>query len=274
MSRARLLAICDTFLEATSVAGKWRRLRPFERQLTAAVAKIFRKQGRAATQALAIRRYKFSESRRLREALTLSDGEEIAEAASAALREEFFETVQETAAQVLEIGATAAMGDVGIRVAFDLRHPRAVAYLEQHGYGLISQIDAVTRGNIATIISNGAYEGWSYNRMAREIISLYSFMADGRPQQHIDSRAHLIAVTEVGNAYEAGQDIVIREMQEAGEQMEKNWLTVGDNRVSAGCAANQAQGWIPYPQTFQSGHQHPLRFPGCRCTTLYRRKGA
>jgi hypothetical protein len=271
VGQADLLPVLSRFLEAVSVAHKWRRLRTLEVAVTQAVAKIFRKQSRAALKGLAFRRYTFNESWRIREALTLSDGEALAEEASAETREEFFETIQEASSQALALGWAEAAGTVGYSIAFDLRNPRAVNYLQEHGYGLISQIDAVTRGNIATIVGNGVNEGWSYNRVAREIISLYSEMAEGRPQAHIDSRAHLIAITEMGNAYEAGSAMVIRDMEENGAQMEKKWLTVGSGVIDA-CGTNEAQGWIPNSQAFSSGHQHPLMHPACRCTTLYRRK--
>ncbi len=175
-------------------------------------------------------------------------------------------------APAMTLAAQTLIAELAVETAFSLANPRAVAYLQQHGYGLISQIDAVTRGNIATIVNNGVAEGWSYDRIAQEISSLYSEMAVGKPQLHIDSRAHLIAVTESGNAYEAGNSIVVTDLQDAGLQMQKKWLTVGDERVSDGCAENEAQGWIPFAQSFQSGHMQPLRFPGCRCTTLYRRR--
>lgn len=271
MNELALLPALERFLESVSVTHKWRRLAPLEKRVTREIAKLFRKQGKAAIKALATRRHKFTEGRGLREALTLSDGEEIVDEAATVTREEFVDVIQEATEEALELGWQDGGEEAGYTIAFDLGHPRAVAYIEEHGYGLISQIDATTRGNIATVINNGIDEGWSYNRMAREITHLYSRMAVGRPQQHIESRAHLIAVTEIGNAYEAGTAMVIRDLQAAGEPMEKKWLTVGDNRVSAGCRANAAEGWIPEPQAFSSGHQHPLRFPGCRCTTQYQR---
>jgi hypothetical protein len=97
-------------------------------------------------------------------------------------------------------------------------------------------------------------------------------MAVGKPQQHIDSRAHLIAVTELGNAFEDGSLGAARRMAAMGLEMEKKWLTVGDQRVSEGCRTNQAAGWIPIDRPFPSGHDRPLRFPGCRCTAQYQRK--
>jgi len=40
-----------------------------------------------------------------------------------------------------------------------------------------------------------------------------------------------------------------------------SWSTVGDERVSDGCIANAAVGWIPVDQLFPSGHQHPTPVP-------------
>jgi hypothetical protein len=94
----------------------------------------------------------------------------------------------------------------------------------------------------------------------------------GMPQQHIDSRAHLVAVTETGNAYAEGQLEVAQELAAAGIEMEKAWITVGDDRVTEGCRENEAAGWIGLDDPFPSGHQRPLRFPGCRCDLLTRRK--
>lgn len=108
--------------------------------------------------------------------------------------------------------------------------------------------------------------------MAREISSRFEEFAVGKPQQHIDSRAHLVAVTETAEAYEEGNRIAAKQIQQQGITMEKFWLTVKDNRVSDGCDENMDAGWIGIDEAFPSGHQRPPRFPGCRCDTLYRRK--
>jgi len=263
----------DRFLEEASVAEKWRIVGPTETKLQRALSKAFRAQGQRLIKAFGSLRSQFAEAAGpLREAITADDWLRIFDRITSETTDLFFEPIQTLAGQAMERGAASTIADVGVDIAFGLKNPRALAYLDEHGYGLISQIDAVTRGNLATIIRNGADEGWSYNRIAREIISLYSEMAVGKPQQHIQSRAHLIAVTEIGNAYEEGSAIVVRDLQDAGLVMEKKWLTVGDDRVSDGCRGNAAEGWIPYVQSHQSGHQHPLRFPGCRCTENYRRK--
>jgi hypothetical protein len=123
-----------------------------------------------------------------------------------------------------------------------------------------------------TILTQAADEGWSYQRTAEAIIDRYKEFAIGKPQEHIDSRAHLIAVTEVGNAYVEGNMIVARDLQDAGVEMEKAWSTVGDSKVTEECKANEAQGFIPIDQPFLSGDMRPLRFPGCRCDLLTRVK--
>jgi hypothetical protein len=258
-------------LEAVIANHKERVLAPIVARLEREVARAFRAQGQRFVRSLGSLRSRFTESAVLRETLTADDWLRLFDEATGATTEIFFGAIQSAAQAALTAGAQNAIADVGIDSAFNLRNPRAEAYLQAHGYGLISQIDSVTRGNIATIIDEGVREGWSYNAMAREITALYSQMAVGRPQQHIGSRAHLIAVTEAGQAYESGNEMVVRDLQDAGLRMEKKWLTVGDDRVSAGCRANEAEGWIPLERSHRSGDMRPLRFPGCRCTELYQR---
>lgn len=277
MQTMQLTAALDRFLERAQLTRRERVLRPTVATMEAAISRAFRVQGRRLVEESRVlegaRRQASGVTRQasLREAWTADDWLRIFDLVSGETVDLFFEPIQAGIAESLLAGASEVIAQIGVDYAFGLANPRAVAYLDAHGYGLISQIDSVTRGNIATIVSNGTAEGWSYNRMAREISSLYREMAVGRPQQHIDSRAHLIAVTEAGNGYEEGNLAVVRDLEDAGLRMEKKWLTVGDDRVSDGCQANQDEGWIPVAQTFQSGHQRPLRFPGCRCTTEYRR---
>lgn len=271
-----LVAGVTHLVEVVSVRAKWRQLRRTVATMEKGLSRAFATQGRLLRQGTRVLEARASTGSAtgyvLREAWSVDDWLTIFDRIANETRTMFFEPVQLGSQAAMTLAAQSLIAELAVDTAFLLRNPRAVAYLQQHGYGLISQIDAVTRGNIATIVSNGVAEGWSYDRVAKEISSLYSEMAVGKPQLHIDSRAHLIAVTESGNAYEAGNSIVVADLQDAGLQMQKKWLTVGDERVSDGCEENEAQGWIPFAQSFQSGHMQPLRFPGCRCTTLYRRR--
>lgn len=256
-------------IEAITVRAKWRSLQRISSKMERDLSKAFKEQGRrflAATRPLAEARPYGA----LQEA-TIDDWLSIFDTVTGDGTDLFFVPIQAGIRAALTRGAGRLIADLGIDYRFRLTNPRAETYLDAHGYGLISQIDSVTRGNIATIVSNGVNEGWSYDRVAREISGLYREMAVGKPQHHIQSRAHLIAVTEAGNAYEEGNQIVVRDLADAGLRMEKRWLTVGDDRVSDGCRENEAEGWIPIDQAHQSGHLQPLRFPGCRCTEQYRR---
>lgn len=170
------------------------------------------------------------------------------------------------------IGAEDMARRLNIDITFNLDDPAARAYIRRVGADLVTRVDDTTRTRLRGLIVDGTNNGWNYNQIAQSIIGQFGEMAVGKPQQHIDSRAHLIAVTELGNAFEDGSLGAARQMEAMGLEMEKKWLTVGDTRVSDGCRDNQAEGWIPLNQQFRSGHDRPLRFPGCRCTALYQQK--
>jgi len=169
-------------------------------------------------------------------------------------------------------GATEGISAIGVDIAFDLKNPRAVDFLTKNAASHVTEITETTRARMATILTQATDEGWSYNHTAKEIKDRWEEFRIGKPQQHIASRAHLVAVTESANAYEAGNKLVIDEMTAVGLEMEKRWLDSGDDLVSDECAANGAEGWIPADQAHKSGDMHPPRFPGCRCDELYRRK--
>ena len=185
---------------------------------------------------------------------------------------EFNKAVNEEVTSALEIGGQQTMINAGFNLSFNLKNPRAVTYLENHGAELITKINDTTRAEIKEIITHAMKEGWSYNQTADAITNRFDEFAIGKPQQHIDSRAHLVAVTESANAYETGAREAGQQIQDAGIALEKSWQTVGDDRVSDGCAENEDADWIDFDEAFPSGDENPPRFPGCRCTALYRRK--
>lgn len=142
--------------------------------------------------------------------------------------------------------------------------------LNLYSGSLIRGIDEITRKRVVAILTQGAKDGLSYSAIARNLKREFRQFASPRPQRHIVDRATLIAVTEIGNAYVRGQVEAAQKLIHAGIILEKSWHTTGDDRVSEGCQANEAEGWIAFEQTFASGDQHPLRFPGCRCALMIR----
>ena len=142
---------------------------------------------------------------------------------------------------------------------------RARAYAKKHAAEAVTQINDVTRKEIARIVSDGVKSGASYNDIAKAIKSKFEEFAVPAPQKHIPNRAVLVAVTELANAYCEGNAQVGDYLQSNGVKMMKAWQTLEDDRVSDGCKENEKEGWIPIDKEFPSGHMHPPRFPGCRC---------
>lgn len=180
--------------------------------------------------------------------------------------------VEEGMTAALTKGAAQAAADLTVGISFDLANPRAEAYIRNTAIRFSGEIAATTRARAQAIVSQAVAEGWSYNRTAKELRQLYIGWTTPTPHAHIRDRAELIAVTEMGNAYEHGNYQQAKDVETALGGVEKSWLTVGDARVDLEhCRSNEQQGWIPLEDAFQSGHDVPLAHPGCRCTALYRR---
>lgn len=268
--------------EATRLASGKKRLDPVVRRLELAMRKAFRAQGSVFLRKFRERlRSRFQEGfaghatflcTPLKETLTPVEWLIIWFEVASKTSGMFSKPIDQAVEKALSMGALNALGEIGVRISFSLANPRAEAYLKEYGAQLVTRINEETRVQIQTIINQAISGGWSYDRTAQAITEKFQQFAVGMPQQHIDSRAHLVAVTETGNAYAEGQLEVAHELAAAGIEMEKAWSTVGDDRVTEGCRENEAAGWIGLNESFPSGHQRPLRFPGCRCDLLTRRK--
>jgi len=265
----RLEEAANDFLNETAGILKAKEILPAQHRLLQHMKRIFARQESIFMREFAKYEGKFP---KIEEATTSKDMDKIMGVVSKGTSEDMGKGIMVSGGQAMEAAAEHRIADFGVGIAFDLKNPRAVSWLADNAALRVTQINETTRSQIGTIVKHGADEGWSYNRTAKEISNQFEEFRVGKPQLHIQSRAHLVAVTETGNAYEEGNRMVADDLSEAGLEMEKNWATVGDDRVSDGCRTNQAEGWIPADQAHASGHMHPLRFPGCRCDELYRRK--
>ena len=279
-----LLEALDEFEEAITRGNQRKKKERLIRPLEIAMRKGFRAQGSLLARKLRqVKRY-FSEggdpfsqhdkwlNMKFSEALPPSEFNRVWAEVTLETVKLFSLPIDAAVAKALEYGGIAMIAEMGMSLKFDLKNPRAVDYLREYGADQVKGINETTREYLQTLITQAAEEGWSYKRTAEAIIERFEEFAVGKPQAHIDSRAHLIAVTETGNAYEEGNRILAKDLQDAGIEMEKFWSTVEDGKVSGGCRENEAAGWIRIDQEFPSGHQRPLRFPGCRCECRYRRK--
>lgn len=271
-----LIGALDRFLEADLRRRKRRAVGRLERRLEADLAKAWRRQGNVFLAKLARLATRFTavESRRalLLEAIREDEWLPLFDAAALETLELFVGPISLQAQQALLAGVSTTIADLALGSSFELGNPVAVAELRATAAARVAGINATTRDGIRRIIADGVEAGKSYSAIAREIRAEYASFATGSPLAHITSRAELVAVTEIGDAYETGSRTVVDRLSRAGLEMEKHWLDVGDRRVDPDCAANSDQGWIPVDQAFQTGHDRPTAHPGCRCTTEYRRR--
>jgi hypothetical protein len=271
LDRGRALAALELLEAAMTRKVAARKRARLEAKLQAAMAKAFRAQGRAFVRELGAVRSTYP----IAEAARWGDWAAKFDKAVAATVQLFTGPIDATTTSAVLLGAKAMLGTLKASIGFDLANPRAVAWLaENPAAERVTMITETTRGYIAALVDRAVEDGASYSELARRITDRYEEMAAGKPQLHIDSRAHLIAVTEVGEAYSAGNLMAGQALEDDGIPMEKAWDTVGDGRVSDGCDENAAAGWLPLADAFPSGHQRPLRFPGCRCDLLMRAVGA
>lgn len=163
--------------------------------------------------------------------------------------------------------------DMNVGPDFEMPVDRPLSIMLERAGDRITRINETTRDAVREILTTGIAERKSYQQVARELRAKFREFSTPARQRHIRDRAELIAITEVGQAYVDGQLDVAARLQARGIAMEKSWLTVGDSRVSEGCAANGAAGWILLDSAFPSGHPAPLRFPGCRCALQLRQRG-
>lgn len=262
-----LLEALEAFLREASKARKARALAPLDAKLERLVAAHFRRQGDLFLARFVSLKGTIAEADAPKPDV---DWEDLWHAVADETSPDLVDVLQQYIQLALPLGAKAIQEDLGITAAFDLKNPRAVAYLDAHGAELVKGIDDTTRDELRTLISDMTANGESYDAVAKAIQEKFDGFADGRPQQHIESRAHMVAVTEMGNAYAAGNKAVADDLADGGLVIEKSWQTMGDDRVSDECLANEAQGWIPNEQAFSSGDDVPLAHPGCRCDCYYR----
>jgi hypothetical protein len=245
------------------------------RKATGAIARLFRKQG-----VLFLERLPKYADRFLQAATTT---EAFREALDDDLASEFSDIfgltkrqAEDAMAMVLMDGMTGGYLEqatsFGIDLAFKLPNERAVAWAKENAAKRVAQINATTEDEIRGLITRGLEEGKSYGEVAREIKGRFSEFAEGRPQEHIKSRAELVAVNENAEAMEEGGLSLARDVEAAGIEMEKQWYVSEGQTPCDLCIENGKVDWIPLDEAYPSGHEHPPGHPACLCLGLHRMK--
>jgi hypothetical protein len=269
-----LIAAIDRYLLEAQLAGRDRDLRKLERRLAIELADAWRKEGALLVRKLAADRDKYSEfeeARSRRIVITQDELDILYGNVSESMRRVFEKPLQDVAERAFFKGAAAASSSLGGVVSLDLANPRAQAYLVRHGAERVTAISLETRARLRTLLANAIEDGKSYTTLGREIEQLFSGFGAARPQRHVATRAELVAITETGDAYAAGNRELAKQVQQDGQVIEKHWLTAADDRVDDEiCAANEEAGWIDLDDPYPSGHMRPLGHPACRCDEAHR----
>lgn len=252
------LTIARMILEAASRVNVKKQTRTLEIKLDNQLRRLFSKHSIRFLRGLARFQSEFSES--LVDKLdSLFDSTSSASDMAKAIQTNVEISVTNGAQNLLE-----QLGDLDFDYIFNLKNPRAVEFIKNYGVNAVSGIDDESKRQLQLIVLQAVDHGWSYGKLSIEIRKRFTDWST--------KRARLIAVTEIGNAYQHGNLIVGKDLVAAGLKMEKSWLTRKDEKVDPHCKANETDGWIDVNATFSSGHERPLDHPRCRCVLLMRRK--
>lgn len=259
--------------EAMRQKAKIDGLAPIEKKLTVALADVFLQQGRLVLRELGRYQGRFVqatvESKRLQEVLEMDAMRLILQAIDQAAAVDMAQSFLTAGGEALAWGATQQIAEIGISLSWKQDNPRALKWLEQNAATKVTKVNDATKDEIRRILSQGMDEHLTYDQTAKAISDRFSEFAVGKPQAHIDSRAHLVAVTETATAYGEGQRQAVDEMAAQGIETEKSWLVTGGN-ICDDCQGNADEGWIPRGDEFSGGVQHSPQHPACRCDCLYR----
>lgn len=282
---ANLTPALTRFLETNQAIRRDRLVAKRRKGLETAVSAAFKKQGRLFLRSLGQLKKKFDDNAakvkesgygRLRESVNPADWVPYWNAAARDSKLDFNDPLQLAILDMLILGGGDLIAGLGIAadeqeelgISWNLDNPRAVEYAKQHAADQVTKINDTTRSYLNSMINQAADEGWSYDRLSQAIGDRFTEFATGGP----NPRSRRVAVYELGDAYEEGNRMAAKELQAAGLEMEKKALTAGDDNVRPSHEDNAAAGWIPLDDEFPSGDMRFPSDPGCRCTTLYRRK--
>jgi len=257
-----IIEALTSFLEAGEAAKRDRAVAKPERKLEKAMAKAFAKQGKAFLKAMDKFKGQFAEAKSPK---TMANSFNAVPTWA-----EMAKAMQEAIGDGLEAGGDGLMNALDIPsddltgFGFDVMNPEAIKYAKTHAAEQVTKINDVTKERMRALIGQATEEGWSYGRLAGQIKNRFDGMTS--------TRARRIASHELRDAYEVGQRVMIDRLEKHGLPMETKWLTAGDSRVRDSHRDSRAEGWQDVGHTFSSGAENPPTDPGCRCTSLYRRK--
>lgn len=183
----------------------------------------------------------------------------------------YIEYVVRLAKRIALFGAKTEDINLEVGIDFNLLNEEIDRYaqgiIEQHSVNQSGSILRNTSNKIYRLIGQWVRDGSTYWQVAdliRQQVGAGVFSP---------ARAEMIAISQLGRAYEEGRHQVVEQGKRQGDTFQKIWDTVWDDRVTWQCNANAGQGWILDEEQRGSGDKVAPRNtnPKCRCTTNYRR---
>lgn len=116
-------------------------------------------------------------------------------------------------------------------------------------------IDESTRDGIRSEVTQALEEGWSNDRLAKELSDSFAFS---------EERADTIARTEIAYADAASHQIAWQDAGVTGKQ----WLRSNEGYECDICEGNAQDGVIPLDDTFSSGDAEEPAHPNCECVVV------
>lgn len=185
----------------------------------------------------------------------------------------FVTDVQGVFEELVADGGIEALAQIGLddEDMLDLVNEKAVEWAKNHAANLVGKkwvkgklidnanakyrIDERTREGINALVVQAESEGWSNDRLAKELRESYAFS---------DERAEMIARTETARADMAGNMIAYRE---SGLVAAKRWIVAQGDFCDL-CEGNAKQGAIDFEEAFGSGDIAAPAHPNCRCDVV------
>jgi hypothetical protein len=192
-------------------------------------------------------------------------------------QEEIAEAINDKAETTLYKGASTTVDKYGLRkwgiTSQDITG-RATKFLGDKLSHELSNasgnIHSTTVERINEILYDSYEQGKTYQQTARLI------KEQGDAGVFSQARGEMIAVREIGLAYEEGSYEPMLELKEQNpdRSVEKFWSTVGDDKVTETHTQNEEEDWVDldfvYEATGGDDHAPGSDNPRCRCTQLYR----
>lgn len=184
------------------------------------------------------------------------------------------EMVQVSAAQALNQVAAVAKVNTTLDDLLDQADVKAIAWAEVHGAQMVGKtivdgelvdnpdsrwvIEDATRDMIRDKISQALKEGWSKDKLARQL-------SDGKDSPLSIGRARNIAQTELGFAHSEGNRIG---WATSGRIIGRYSVLSADHVGPDVCDDNAEAGIIPMDEPYPSGDEGYPFHPGCECVEI------